>query len=104
MVSVANRLNNIGSILRDQGRLDEALQYFQRALEIDERALGPDHPSVAMTKSNFAGVLFERGDKKRAIDMYRTAYESLRKSLGAEHPLSRTVSQNLKAAVARTGL
>ena len=38
----------------DQGRLADALPLYQRALAIDEKALGPDHSDVAMTLNNLA--------------------------------------------------
>jgi tetratricopeptide (TPR) repeat protein len=44
---VSSALNNLGSVLMDQGRLNEAMEYFHRALEIDQRVLGPEDPAVA---------------------------------------------------------
>lgn len=40
-----------------QGKLDEAGQLHRRSLEILERGLGPDHPSVATSLNNLAGLL-----------------------------------------------
>ena len=33
-------------VLQDDGRLEEAAQDFDRALQIDERVLGPEHPQL----------------------------------------------------------
>jgi tetratricopeptide (TPR) repeat protein len=84
--TVANRLNNLGSVLRDQGRLEEAMAYFRRALVIDERALGPDHPSSAITLNNLAAVYSQAGtgdhdanlrEAIRLFDRARAIFERL---------------------------
>jgi Tfp pilus assembly protein PilF len=36
-VDIASNLNNVGSILYTQGKYDDALDYYQRALEMRER-------------------------------------------------------------------
>jgi hypothetical protein len=38
-------------------RLAEAEPLFRRALAIDEKSFGPDHPEVAMDLNNLAGLL-----------------------------------------------
>ncbi len=40
-----------------QGRYAEAEPLFQRALAIDEKALGPEHPDVAQSLENYAALL-----------------------------------------------
>ncbi len=40
-----------------QGRYAEAEPLFQRALAIDEKALGPEHPDVAASLENYAALL-----------------------------------------------
>ena len=39
---------------QDQGKLDEAEPLMLRALAIYEKALGPNHPNVAMGCNNLA--------------------------------------------------
>ena len=41
--------SNYGGVLDALGRRQEALEHYERALAIQERALGPDHPNVALT-------------------------------------------------------
>ena len=50
-------LSNLGSVLQARGDLAGARPYYERALSITEAALGPDHPTVAVTLSNLGGVL-----------------------------------------------
>ena len=40
-----------------QGRYDEADGLYLSCIEIQERALGPDHPGLAVSLSNRAGLL-----------------------------------------------
>lgn len=41
---------------RPQGRHDEAVQLFERALSINTKALGDDHPDTVDTKNMLEGV------------------------------------------------
>ena len=42
-----------------QGRNDEADPFYLRAIQIEETALGQDHPDLAKNLSNRAGLLQE---------------------------------------------
>ena len=54
-------LSNQADALVAQSRFDDAIPLFQRALEIDEKVLGPDHPDVAPLLEHFAVPLRETG-------------------------------------------
>ncbi len=47
----------MGEVYRAQGRYAEAEPLYQRPLAIFEKALGPEHPHVAMTLENYAALL-----------------------------------------------
>lgn len=38
------------------------LRWYERALAISEKVLGPDHPNTAMSLNNLAGLLQAEGD------------------------------------------
>ena len=44
---VATSCGNLGNMLMQRGKLDEAEPLQRRALTIKEKALGADHPDVA---------------------------------------------------------
>ena len=44
-----------------QHRFDDAIPLFERALAIDEKALGPDHPDVAPVLEHYAVPLRRMG-------------------------------------------
>src|SRR5436305_2082249 len=43
----ATSLNNLAMLYDSQAKYDEAEPLYQRALAIDEKVLGPDHPTTA---------------------------------------------------------
>ena len=47
-------LNNLAVLLKDTNRLEEAEPLMRRALDIWEKAYGPDHPQVATGLNNLA--------------------------------------------------
>ena len=44
-------------VSQDQGKLSEAEPLMRRSLAIKEKALGPDHPDVAISLSSIASLL-----------------------------------------------
>ena len=53
-----------------QGRLDEAGPLYDRSLAIREKALGPDHPDVAVSLNNRAGLLSAQVRAARVFSEY----------------------------------
>ena len=64
-------LDTLASLYRDQDRYGEAEPLYQRALAIDEKALGPDHPTVAEDLENYAALLrkMSRLDEALALEV-----------------------------------
>jgi hypothetical protein len=58
---MATRHNNLGLVLRDQGDLTGARTHQERALEITEATLGPDHPTMAMYRHHLDDVVQQLG-------------------------------------------
>ncbi len=52
-----------------QGKYGEAEPRYKRALAIWEKALGPEHPSVAQSLENYAALLRKTGRSAEAIKM-----------------------------------
>jgi Tfp pilus assembly protein PilF len=59
--------NNLGMVLHDLGDLDGASVQLERALEISEATLGPDHPNVAVTRANLAAAAAELDESAEAL-------------------------------------
>jgi len=72
--------------LRNAGKYDEAQRYFEGALEIRERMLGPDHPDVSLTINSLATIYYYKGEYSKAEPLYQRSLAIREKSLGPEHP------------------
>ena len=58
---------------------------LQRALEIREMALDPDHPAVAQTLHQVAGLHAQQGKFSTAEALYKQALDIYEGALGREH-------------------
>ena len=84
----ADWLNAEATLLdRASPRYAEAKAADQRAIAIQERALGPDHPELARSLNNYAIVLEETGDYPEALATHRRAEAIWQKALGPGHLL-----------------
>jgi CHAT domain-containing protein len=64
---------------------EKAEPLYQRALAINEKALGPEHPEVASSLFNLASLYTERGDYAKAEKLFQRALAIREKVLGPEH-------------------
>jgi tetratricopeptide (TPR) repeat protein len=65
------QLENIGSVYRDQGRYDEALDPYLEALKIFEEI--EDHFGLANQYANVAYIHIMKNDPLTALEWYRMA-------------------------------
>ena len=54
-------------LLEKQGKLEAAMAKYKRALTIQEKAHGKDHPQVAITLTNMGVVLEKQGKLEEAM-------------------------------------
>jgi len=83
---VAIDYNNIGIVHSSQGNYSKALEFFQKALKIDEKVFGNEHPMVAIRYINIGFVYYSQGDYFRALEYYHKALKIQKKVLGDNHP------------------
>src|SRR5262249_30712138 len=69
----ATSINNLASLYNAQGRYAEAEPLYKRALAIGEKALGPEHPTVALSLNNLAALYNVQGRYAEALDPIRRA-------------------------------
>ncbi len=88
-------LNQTAFYLKQRARYEEAKPLYQRALIIDEKALGPDHPDVAIVRNNLAELYRAQGRYEEAEPLYLRVMEIDAKTLGPDHPDVATSLNNL---------
>jgi tetratricopeptide (TPR) repeat protein len=77
--------------------MEGALSYSQRALKIDEKVYGPDHPTVATIASNIGQILQDKGDLEGALSYSQRALKILENSYGPDNPRTKQVADNVEA-------
>ena len=78
--------NQLGRVLKGKGDLDGALHYVQRAVTIDEKIYGPDHPQMAIRANNIGLILQAKGDLDGALRYSQRALAIDEKVYGRDHP------------------
>ena len=81
----ANQLNERAVVLYQQGRYQEALPLYKRALAIREKTLGPDHARTALSLNNLAVLYDTLGQYDEALALYKRALAITEKTLGPDH-------------------
>jgi eukaryotic-like serine/threonine-protein kinase len=79
-------LDDLAKVYAREQQWTLAKQTYERALEVDRRVLGDDHPRVAMRLNSLAVVAQNMGDLRRAEDLYREAIRRHEKTYGDRHP------------------
>ncbi len=75
----------------------EALLKRERALAIQEKALGPDHPKVAQSLNNLAALYLQKGKYAKAEPLFKRALGIREKALEPDHPYLVQSLNNLAA-------
>ncbi|MEA3548429.1 MAG: tetratricopeptide repeat protein, partial [Thermodesulfobacteriota bacterium] len=74
---------------------DKAIDFYNKALAIDLKVLGDQHPKVATYYNNLGSAWTSKGDYDKAIAFYNKALAIALKVLGEQHPYTKIVADNL---------
>ena len=88
-------LNNLAGLYQDQGDYARTLLFYERALAIDEKALGSENLHVVETLNNMAVLYQIQGKYGQALPLCVRALAIREKALGPEHPNVATTLNNL---------
>ncbi len=77
------------------GKYDRAVLVAQKALQVAEQNVGPEHPDVAESLNNLAALYRTQGEFVKAEPLLKRALAIWEKALGPEHPNVATVLENL---------
>ena len=92
--SIAVRLNSLALVSEPQ----IAVPLLQRALSINRRSWGENHPETATTEVNLSGELLAIGHIKEAIEMGELALANFEATLGDNHPRTSAAATTLADA------
>lgn len=98
----ARLLNHLGLFYSKKARHAEAEPLMRRALAIQEKKLGPDHPTVAIVVSNLAALLHATNRPAEAEPLYRRALAINEKNFGLDHPMVALCLNNLAQLLSDT--
>jgi Tfp pilus assembly protein PilF len=85
----------LGWIKTDQGKYPEAITYYEKSLEIAQKTLPANHPSLATSYNNIGAVYRNMGEYSKAFSYYEKALEIDQKTLPANHPSLATSYNNI---------
>ncbi|MCP4050602.1 MAG: tetratricopeptide repeat protein, partial [bacterium] len=85
------------------GTYAEIEPLYKRALKINEKALGVDHPDVAISLNNLAELYYNQGRYKEAEPLYRHALKTLKQTLGTDHPEVAITRKSMRALYKKMG-
>ncbi len=85
------------------GEPEKGLKQYERALELQRAALGPEYPSTIVAMCGVAEAHHHAGRLERAIPLYEEAIQLMDKVHGKEHPHTLVVRNNLAVAYAAVG-
>ncbi len=100
----AQLMNHAGCYLYDSAQYALAEPLCQRALDIGEKALGPDHPDVATSLNNLASLYDKQGKYAEAEPLCRRALDIKEKAFGPDHPSVANSLNNLALLYANQGI
>ena len=94
---------NLGDLLEDQGKLEEAETLYRRKLKGRERILGIDHPHTLFMVNNLGMLLKDQGKLEEAEQMLRRNLEGESKISGVDHRNTLNARGNLGLLLMKRG-
>jgi tetratricopeptide (TPR) repeat protein len=95
--------NNLGYVKDDQGDYEKSIWYYEKGLEICQKALPPSHPSLATSYNNIGGVYIHMGEYSKALTFLEKALEIDQIIIPPNHPDLATSYNNIGAVYIHMG-
>jgi tetratricopeptide (TPR) repeat protein len=87
--------HQLGYIKDLQGDYKEALSFYERALEIRQKRVPADHPSLGSSYNNIGLVYESMGQYPKALTFHERALQIRQRSLPTDHPSLATSYHNI---------
>ena len=96
--------NNIAVVYESQNKYDEALEYYNKSLDIYINKLGKDHTDVADSYYNI-GLLYGKQSKyKEALECFNKSYKIYKDKLGDDHQDTKDALRQIQRCKNRLGM
>ena len=103
MTYKAGTLNNLGVLLSEMGKTEDAKEIYGQALKLQEEIYGLEHPQVAQTLNNLALLYFQTTSYEKALILYTRSLEIMEKLGKTEHTGFATTLNNLAGVHVQKG-
>jgi tetratricopeptide (TPR) repeat protein len=90
-----NLLIQLGVCERKLSNFDKALEYYEKALAIQLKVHGDEHPSTGTSYNNLGGVWNDKGEYDKALEYYEKSLAIDLKVHGDQHTSTSTLYHNL---------
>jgi tetratricopeptide (TPR) repeat protein len=78
--------HQLGWVTYNQGEYEKAIKFHEKAIEIYQKTLPPNHPDLATTYNNIGLVYNSMGDYPKALSSHEKALAIRQQSLSPSHP------------------
>jgi Tfp pilus assembly protein PilF len=85
-IETASIFDQLGWIKDNQGEYAEAVGFYEKSLEILQKALPENHPDLATSCNHIDGVYLKMSENSKALSFYERDLEISEKILPANHP------------------
>ena len=83
---IATLANNLSTIYKDMGDLNQSLDFQLKVVEIFEKIFDKNHPSLATSYNNLSMIYQDMGDLNQSLDFQLKALEIREKIFDKNHP------------------
>lgn len=86
-----------------QGEMQDSLDRYHCALDIQNESLGEDHPHVCITLEHIASIMAEQEKLDEALQYFQLALDIQEHTLGEDHPDTATSMMNMASILHQEG-
>jgi ankyrin repeat protein/tetratricopeptide (TPR) repeat protein len=95
--------NDLAVDYQSMGRLKEAAELYEKALELNEREIGEYDSLTLLIRSNLSMVYKDLGNIPRALELARRAWQGYELMEGDKHHMTYTAANNLATILVTQG-
>jgi tetratricopeptide (TPR) repeat protein len=99
----ATLMSTMGNVYRNLGLYEQSSPLLERTVELREKMLGPDHPSVAASLFDLSLLRKEEAGYEKALSLAKRALDIYEKTRGPEHASTLKAVENVGAVYWKMG-